>query len=169
MVSTDCLVNNAGIMLLGSVDAQDVCEWQSMFDLNVIALLNAMKIVLPDMKSRKQGTIINISSVAGRKTFPNHAAYCGTKFAVHAISENVREEAANDNVRITTIAPGAAETELLDHTTSAAIKQDYNEWKTSMGGVLSADDVARSVAFAYSQPQSVCIRELMLAATRQVP
>jgi NADP-dependent 3-hydroxy acid dehydrogenase YdfG len=63
-----------------------------MFDVNVIALLNSMQLVLGDMKERSKGTIINISSVAGKKSFPNHAAYVGTKFAVSSISENVREE-----------------------------------------------------------------------------
>lgn len=165
---TDCLINNAGTMLLGAIESQATTEWQQMFDVNVIALLNGIKTVLPGMKTQQHGTIINISSIAGKKTFPNHAAYCGTKFAVHAISENVREEIANDNIRVITIAPGAAETELLSHTTSNAIKQNYDEWKASMGGVLTADDVARSVIFAYEQPQSVCLPELVIAATRQV-
>ena len=164
---TDCLINNAGVMLLGQIDTQDPKEWQSMFDVNVLALLNATQVVLADMKARQTGTIINISSVAGRKAFPNHAAYCGTKFAVHAISENIRSEVANDNIRVITIAPGAAETELLGHTTSNEIKSSYESWKESMGGVMSAEDVARSVVFAYTQPQSVCIRELVITSTKQ--
>ncbi|MCV5646326.1 SDR family oxidoreductase, partial [Escherichia coli] len=114
----DALVNNAGVMLLGQIDTQDASEWKRMFDVNVIGLLNGMQSVLAPMKARNSGTIINISSIAGKKTFPDHAAYCGSKFAVHAISENVREEVASSNVRVTTIAPGAVETELLSHTTS---------------------------------------------------
>ena len=165
----DCLVNNAGAMLLGQIDYQDPQEFRQMLDINVDALLNGMQIVLKDMKARNEGTIINISSVAGRKTFPNHAAYCGTKFAVHAISENVREEVAEHNVRVITIAPGAAETELLGHTTSTQIKSDYNEWKQSMGGAMSAEHVARTVVFAYNQPQSICVREIVIAPTRQAP
>jgi len=166
---TNCLINNAGVMLLGQVDAQDNNEFSKMLDVNVNALLNGMQIVLSDMKNRNTGTIINISSVAGRKTFPNHAAYCGTKFAVHAISENVREEVAEHNVRVITIAPGAAETELLSHTSSEEIKQGYTDWKTDMGGVLSADDIANAVVYAYTQPQNVCIREIVIAATKQQP
>lgn len=166
---TNCLINNAGVMLLGQIDTQNPQEFKKMLDVNVDALLNGMQIVLSDMKKRQSGTIINISSIAGRKTFPNHAAYCGTKFAVHAISENVREEVANDNVRIITIAPGAAETELLSHTTSQDIKDNYDNWKEDMGGVISADDVARSVVFAYEQPQNVCIREIVIAPTKQQP
>jgi NADP-dependent 3-hydroxy acid dehydrogenase YdfG len=165
----DCLVNNAGVMLLGQVDNQDANEWKRMFDVNVIGLLNGMQSVLAPMKARNTGTIINISSIAGRKTFGAHAAYCGTKFAVHAISENVREEVADTNVRVITIAPGAVETELLSHTSSDEIKQGYESWKDSMGGVISADDIARTVSFAYSQPQHVCIREIVVAATRQQP
>lgn len=161
----DALINNAGAMLLGQIDTQDAQEWKTMFDVNVIGLLNGMQSVLAPMMERNTGTIINISSIAGKKTFPSHAAYCGTKFAVHAISENVREEVAASNVRVTTIAPGAVETELLSHTTSQEIKDGYDSWKEDMGGVLAADDIARAVAFAYQQPQNVCIREIALAPT----
>ncbi|HCM1035393.1 TPA: SDR family oxidoreductase [Vibrio parahaemolyticus] len=165
----DVLVNNAGVMLLGQIDTQDAAEWKRMFDVNVLGLLNGMHSVLASMKARNSGTIINISSIAGKKTFPDHAAYCGTKFAVHAISENVREEVAASNVRVTTIAPGAVETELLSHTTSQDIKDGYDAWKVDMGGVLAADNVARAVMFAYQQPQNVCIREIALAPTKQQP
>ncbi|WP_215781811.1 SDR family oxidoreductase [Paludibacterium sp. B53371] len=163
----DLLINNAGVMLLGSMAGQDPQEWQTMLDVNVKGLLNGIHAVLAGMVSRRHGTIINISSIAGRKTFPSHVAYCGTKFAVHAISENLREEVSAQDVRVITIAPGAVETELLGHTTDAAIKQGYNEWKQQMGGVLNAQTVAETIRFAYEQPQQVCIREIVLAATRQ--
>ena len=165
----DCLVNNAGVMLLGQADIQDPAEWKTMFDVNIMGLLNGIHLVLKGMKERKHGTVVNISSVAGRKTFPNHAVYCGTKFAVHAITENIREEVASSDVRMITIAPGAVETELLGHTTSEEIVSGYEDWKESMGGALVADDIARSILFAYSQPQNVCIREIVIAATRQQP
>lgn len=165
----DCLVNNAGVMLLSQLADQDPSEWKTMYDVNVLALLNGMQAVLGSMKERRSGTIINISSVAGRKTFPNHAAYCGTKFAVHAITENVREEVADDNVRVITIAPGAVETELLSHTTSDEIKAGYEAWKESMDGVIRAEDIADAVSYAYGVPQNVCVREIVIAATRQQP
>ena len=163
----DAIVNNAGVMLLGAMAQQDPDEWQRMLDVNVKGLLNGIHAVLADMAARGRGTIINISSIAGRKTFPNHVAYCGTKFAVHAISENLREEVAGSGVRVITIAPGAVETELLGHTTDEAIKAGYQEWKQQMGGVLEADDVAEAIAYAYEQPQRVCVREIVLAATGQ--
>lgn len=163
----DCLVNNAGVMLLGQMAEQSPDEWQKMVDVNVIGVLNGIHGVLPGMVKRGQGTIINISSIAGRKTFANHAAYCATKFAVHALSENLREEVSAHNVRVTVIAPGAAETELLGHTTSKKIVENYSRWKSEIGGVLQAEDVARTIIFAYEQPQNLCIREIVLAATKQ--
>jgi NADP-dependent 3-hydroxy acid dehydrogenase YdfG len=70
----DALINNAGVMLLGQINTQDASEWKTMFDVNVLGLLNGMQAVLAPMKARNSGTIINISSIAGRKTFGNHAA-----------------------------------------------------------------------------------------------
>lgn len=164
----DAIVNNAGVMLLGDTATQAPEQWERMLDVNVKGLLNGIHAVLGGMIERNHGTVINVGSVAGRKTFPNHVAYVGTKFAVHAISENLREEVAAHNVRVITIAPGAVETELLGHTTDEAIKSGYQDWKAGMGGVvLSADDVANAIRYAYEQPQGVCIREIVLAATRQ--
>jgi len=164
----DALINNAGVMLLGEMSKQDPAQWDQMLDVNVKGLLNGVHAVVSGMVERKHGTIINISSVAGRKTFPNHVAYVGTKFAVHGLSENLREELSPHNVRVITIAPGAVETELLSHTTDEAIKNGYQAWKQDMGGtVLSAEDVASAIAYAYQQPQNVCVREIVLTATRQ--
>ena len=164
----DALINNAGVMLLGEISKQDPAQWEQMLDVNVKGLLNGVHAVVAGMVERQHGTLINVSSVAGRKAFPNHVAYVGTKFAVHGLSENLREELAPHNVRVITIAPGAVETELLSHTTDEAIKSGYQDWKQQMGGtVLSAEDVAAAIHYAYLQPQNVCIREIVLAATRQ--
>ncbi|MBD9420733.1 SDR family oxidoreductase [Achromobacter sp. ACM04] len=164
----DALINNAGVMLLGDITRQDPDQWDRMLDVNVKGVLNGVHAVAAGMVQRKRGSIINISSVAGRKTFPNHVAYVGTKFAVHGLSENLREELSAHNVRVTTIAPGAVETELLGHTTDADIKTGYEAWKAEMGGkVLAAEDVANAIHYAYAQPDGVCVREIVLAATRQ--
>jgi NADP-dependent 3-hydroxy acid dehydrogenase YdfG len=85
----DGLINNAGVMLLGNAHEQNPQEWKTMFDVNVMGLINGIHVVLAKMKARKSGTVINISSIAGHKTFPSHAAYCGTKFAVHASLHNM--------------------------------------------------------------------------------
>lgn len=164
----DLIVNNAGIMLLGNAITQNPQEWQQMLNVNVMGVLNGVKTVLGKMVARQGGTIINISSIAGRKTFPDHAAYCATKFAVHALTENIRGEVAGSNVRMTVIAPGVVETELLSHTTDNNIVDGYKQWKAStIEQGLNPDDIARTIEFAYSQPQNVCIREIVIADTRQ--
>jgi NADP-dependent 3-hydroxy acid dehydrogenase YdfG len=119
------------------------------------------------LKSRNTGTIINISSIAGKKSFPNHAAYVGTKFAASSITENVREEVAEHNVRVMSICPGTVETELLGHTTFQEIKDGYQAWKDSIGGPIVSDDIARTALFMYQQPQNVNIREVLITPTGQ--
>lgn len=164
----DLLVNNAGVMLLGNVLTQAPTEWQTMLDTNVMGVLNGMQIVLPGMTARKHGTVINISSIAGKKTFTNHAAYVASKFGVHGLSETIREEVAKDNVRVSLVAPGAAETELLTHVTDQSALSDYQAWKESMGGTtLDPVHVAETVKFIYELPQAVTIREIDIAATAQ--
>lgn len=164
----DLLVNNAGVMLLGNVLDQDPSEWQTMMNTNVMGVLNGMQIVLPSMKERNHGTVINMSSLAGKKTFTNHAAYVASKFGVHGLSETIREELSGSNVRVSMVAPGAAETELLTHVTDQGALTDYQVWKESMGGItLNPLHVAESVKFIYDMPQEVNIREIDIAATAQ--
>lgn len=165
--SVDLLVNNAGLMPLGGIETQDPAEWRSMFDVNVLALLEVSQLVLPAMTARRHGTIINMGSLAGRNIYGNHTAYCGTKFAVHAISEGLRKEVASSNVRVTVIAPGMVETELLDHTADAAIVSDYQAYKESVGGALTPAMIADLIKHVYELPQEICIREVVLAPTRQ--
>ncbi len=165
---TDLIVNNAGVMLLGNLWNQDPNEWQTMININVMGVMNGIQVVLKDMIEREEGTIINISSIAGIKAFPNHAAYCATKFGVHAITETLREEVAASNVRVLTIAPGAAETKLLTHTTSQEIIDGYNAWKETMGGVsLDPKQIANAAKYMYDLPQEVSVRELVIACTKQ--
>lgn len=165
----DLLINNAGVMLLGDVQDQNNDEWKRMLDINVLAVLNCMQVVLPKMRAKKTGTIINVSSLAGVKAFGNHAAYCASKFGLHGLTETIRQESALDNVRIMLISPGAAETELLSHTTNNNIIHGYKEWKKTMGGKsMDPIAVAQSVLFMYKMDQSINIRELQIAPTMQV-
>ena len=89
------------------------------------------------MIARNEGTIINIRSIAGRKTFDNHSVYCGTKYAVHAMTESMRREVSGSNVRMIVIAPGVVETPLLSHTSNQEIKDNYNLWKQEIDGGLA--------------------------------
>ena len=166
--AADLLVNNAGVMLLGNITEQDESEWQTMLQTNVIGVLNGMKAVLGNMTKRNQGTIINVSSIAGYKAFVDHAAYAASKFGVHGLTETIRQEVADSNVRVSLVSPGTAETELLTHVTNEKSLTDYNSWKESMGGLtLDPVKVAESIFFIYNMPQEVTIREISIAATKQ--
>ncbi len=165
----DCLINNAGLMQLGQADEQDPAEWDHMIDVNLKGMLYGIHGVIGQMRARKGGTIINVSSVAGKKAVAAHMAYCGTKFGVYGISETLCQEMCDDGVRVMVISPGVVETELLGHSTSQAAITDYENWKKTMGGAIVAKNIADSISFVYNQPQNVCIRELVISATRQVP
>lgn len=165
----DCIVNNAGCMLLSAFVDQDPKEIERMISVNVFGVINGCKAVMSDMIERKAGTIINISSIAGRKLFPSHSVYCATKFAVHAFTEAIREEASEHGVRCCVIAPGVVETELLSHTSSEAIKDGYKSWKTGelKGKPLLPEDIAQTTLFAYQMPAHATVREIVIGPTFQ--
>jgi NADP-dependent 3-hydroxy acid dehydrogenase YdfG len=165
---TACIINNAGVMLLGRIHTQDPAEWKTMLDTNVLGVLYGIRAVIDGMVAAQDGTVINISSIAGRKSFTDHAVYCGTKFAVHAITETAREEYAPHNVKFVIVSPGVVETELLDHTTDAQIVHGYKQWKQTIEP-LQAVDVAEACWFAFNQPARCCVREIALNPTKQQP
>lgn len=160
----DCMINNAGVGCLGDPWDQELEEWERMVDINIKGVLNGIHVVLPGMVERKGGTIINISSLAGRKPFGRHMAYCGTKYAVHGLTETLRLEVAQFNVRVTVIAPASTETEIISQTTNEKYR---NDWKENAGNLLDPRDVAESIAYAYEQPQRVCVREIVICPTSQ--
>ncbi|EFC43274.1 predicted protein [Naegleria gruberi] len=165
--SVDCLINNAGVMLLQPLLTQPLSDQNQMFDTNVKGLLNASHAVLKEMVENKQGTIINISSIAGTKSFPSAAAYCGTKHAVHAISETLRSEVAGSKVRVVIVSPGFTESELLGHNekeNSEGFEAMVNSWEM---GALKSKDIADAILYAYEAPKHVCVREIKLAPTEQ--
>ena len=165
----DCMINNAGVMINGKPQAQDPEDWQKMLDVNIRGVLNGIHLVLKDMVERQSGTIINMGSIAGIKTFPDHTVYCGTKFAVHAITENIREEVSGSNVRLITIAPGMVYTELLDHGCEEEARKGWLDYAEQIGGALQPESIAESVLFSYQMPQEVCVREIVICPTGQEP
>jgi len=117
------------------------------------------------MCARKSGHIVNVSSVAGRRLFPSGAVYCGTKFAVTAISEGLRAElSASDGIRVTAIEPGAVATELTQTITDPAVIEMFGARQMRR---LEADDIARAVIYAVSQPPHVDVAEILVMPTDQ--
>ncbi|MGL5254694.1 MAG: SDR family oxidoreductase [Brevinema sp.] len=164
---TDLLINNAGVMLLGNPLSQDIEEWDQMVDVDLKGVMYGSHIVIKDMAARQHGTIINIGSTAGRKNSLTRAAYNAVKFAVHAFSETLRMELAGSGVRVSVIAPGVVDTELLSHTTNSEIVANYKEMKSHFNGGLKPEDIADAIAYTYALPQHICIREIVIAHTKQ--
>jgi len=162
----DILVNNAGVMLLSTVGKGLSEEWRRMFDVNVLGLLYATDAAIEMMKRQGGGHLVNVSSVAGRKvTRDSSGVYAGSKFAVGAISEGLRQELLQDNIRVTIVEPGAVATELTDHITD----EDARE---SLGGllnleILQAEDIANAIVYAVTQPERVSVNEILIRPTQQ--
>jgi NADP-dependent 3-hydroxy acid dehydrogenase YdfG len=162
----DILVNNAGVMLLSTVGKGLSDQWRQMFEVNVMGLLYATHAAIGHMKEQGSGHLVNISSVAGRKvTRSSNGVYAGTKFAVNAISEGLRQELLEDNIRVTIVEPGAVATELPDHITD----EDARE---SISGLfklerLQAEDIAEAIAYAVTQPDRVSVNEVLIRPTQQ--
>jgi NADP-dependent 3-hydroxy acid dehydrogenase YdfG len=162
----DVLVNNAGIMPQAFLFKKKIDEWDKMIDVNIKGVLYAIAAVLPFMRERKSGHIINLSSVAGHHIYPGGTVYCGTKHAVKAISEGLRREEAisGTNIRVTNISPGAVSSELLEGTTDSETKAGLNEFYKI---AIDADSIARAISFAIEQPFDVAINEMIIRPTVQ--
>ncbi|MCT4780858.1 MULTISPECIES: SDR family oxidoreductase [Exiguobacterium] len=161
--SVDVLVNNAGLMPLSKLNKNKQDEWNTMVDVNIKGVLYGIGAVLPYMREKKRGHIINISSVAGHDVMPSSAVYSGTKFAVRAITEGLRkEESVENNIRATIISPGAVDTELKDHITDEEIKQGIGNLKA-----MDAGAIARAIAYAVNEPEDVAVNEILIRPTAQ--
>lgn len=163
----DCLFNNAGIARLADIGAQDPAEWDETIDINAKGVMNALYPVMAGMKARRHGTIFMMSSIAGRKVYPDHTVYCGTKFFVHAVSESIRGYLAPHDVRVVVLSPGVIETEVLDHVTDPKTLENYKANKVRMGGGIASSHVADCILFAYQMPQNVLLQEIVITPTRQ--
>ncbi len=163
----DVLVNNAGIMPLSLMENLQEDEWEKMVDVNVKGVLHAIGAVLPTMLEQERGHVVNISSVAGRRTFPGSAVYSGTKFFVRALSERMRNELApSHNIRVTSIEPGAVETELPNTITDEDVLAMLEEGNGEMQ-MMQSEDIADTIHYALTAPEHVDVEELLVMPTDQ--
>jgi clavulanate-9-aldehyde reducatase len=160
----DILVNNAGVMLLGPFMGTDSENWRRMVDVNVLGLLYCTAAALPLMQEAGAGHVVNVSSVAGRYAGAGAAVYNFTKFGVHGYSEALRQEVMQINVRVTIVAPGWVETELLDH------NEDYVQdiaakRREKIGKVLESSDIADAIVYATTRPAHMAVNEVLVRPT----
>lgn len=145
----DVFWNNAGIMPISFFEEGLVDEWDRMIDINLKGVLYGINAVLPHMLARGEGHIVTTSSVGGLKTSPGIGVYAATKFAVRAVMDTLREEVAQI-IRVTTLYPGATQTELGHDISSPKIKALYG----SLQGMPKMDDEAIADAVIYAISQS---------------
>lgn len=161
----DVLVNNAGLMPLSSINKRKIKEWDQMVDVNIKGVLYGISAVLPYMEKQRSGHIINISSVAGHKVMPGSSVYSGTKYAVRAITEGLRQEMnASHNIRTTIICPGAVATELTETITDEDILKAFNDREMKP---LDSDNIAKAISYAVEQPDHVDVNEIIVRPTQQ--
>ncbi|NYD91257.1 SDR family oxidoreductase [Sphingomonas melonis] len=156
----DVLVNNAGVMPLSPLAAGKRDEWKRMIDVNIHGVLNGIAAVLPRFVAQRNGHVVNVASVAAHIVLPSAAVYCGTKHAVRAITEGLRQE--HDEIRSTLISPGVVATELGNDITDPAIAAALTDWRRKS---LTPDAIARAVRYALEQPDGVDINEVIVRPT----
>ncbi len=162
----DVLVNNAGLAAgLSTIQEGDINDWEQMIDTNVKGLLYVSRTVLPWMIARKHGHVINIGSTAGKDAYANGNVYCGTKFAVDAISKSMRIDLLPHQIKVTAVNPGAAETEF----SLVRFKGNAEKAKAVYNGfeALQAEDIAEVVWFAASRPKHVVLNDIVVTPLAQ--
>jgi NADP-dependent 3-hydroxy acid dehydrogenase YdfG len=159
---TECLINNAGFINIGSFSEMAIEKIHTEMDVLLKGVINGIKAVLPKMQARKSGTIINMSSIGDRRPSGEAVMYHASKHAVLSLSENLQQAEAQHNVRVINIAPGLVKTNIHTH-----MGMSFEEYSTLFGNpiFLKSEEVADIVYFCWSQPQHICIRDLVVMPT----
>lgn len=160
------LVNNAGLAVgRGPIDAGLTDDWNRMIDTNLKGLLYVTRAISPILKQNGGGHIVNIASIAGKEVYGGGNVYCATKHAVDALSRSMRIDFIHDNIKVSNIAPGAAETEFSmvrfkgDEKMADSVYEGYDP--------LLAEDIADAVYYVCSRPKHVCINDLVIMPSAQ--
>jgi NADP-dependent 3-hydroxy acid dehydrogenase YdfG len=160
----DVVVNNAGIGPISPLDELRVDEWDEMIDINIKGVLNGIAAALPVFRKQGFGHFVNTASTAGHTTVPNQSVYSGTKFAVRAISEGLRQE-AGDKLRVTIISPGFVRTEFVEAIANPELRARFADSRDRFA--VPPDAIARAIAFAIEQPADVDVNEIVIRPTAQ--
>jgi NADP-dependent 3-hydroxy acid dehydrogenase YdfG len=161
----DVLYNNAGLMPLSQLAELKVNEWDRMIDVNLKGVLYGIAAALPIMIKQKHGHVITTDSVAGHVVHPGTAVYAGTKYAIQAVMDGLRQEQVGNHIKTTMISPGAVETELYRTISDETVREQTKKQEQENG--LKPIDVAHAVAYAIDQPDDVAINEILLRPRSQ--
>ncbi|MCQ8187396.1 SDR family oxidoreductase [Streptomyces rugosispiralis] len=160
----DVLVSNAGISPISALDDLRVEDWEAMVDVNVKGVLYGIAEALPVFREQGSGHFVHTLSTAGLTIVPTMAVYAGTKNAVRAISEGLRQE-AGETLRVTTVSPGFIRTGLADSITDSDARSGIQARMDKIA--ISPDAIARAIAFAIEQPAGVDVGEIVVRPTAQ--
>ena len=160
----DVLVNNAGVGPISRLDELRVDEWEEMIDVNIKGVLYGIAAALPVFRRQGFGHFVNVASTAGHKTVAGQSVYSGTKFAVRAISEGLRQE-AGETLRVTIVSPGFVHTGFVQAVADSELRAQLLQARDSMA--MSPDAVARAIAYAIEQPRDVDVGEIVIRPTAQ--
>ena len=158
----DVLVNNAGLMPISPLDDLRVEDWEEMIDVNLKGVLYGIAAALPIFRAQGSGHFVNIASTAAFLVLPSMSVYAGTKMAVRAISEGLRQE-AGDSLRVTIVSPGITRTHFAQRMTDPVIKAQLEERRDQTG--MAPNAIARAIAFAIEQPADVDVGEIVVRPT----
>jgi len=162
----DILINNAGLARgLSTIQEGNTGYWDQMIDTNIKGLLYLTRAIVPGMVERQSGHIINIGSIAGREAYPNGNVYCATKAAVDSLSKSMRIDLLPHGIKVTQIAPGAAETEFSMVRFDGDAEKAANVYKGFQP--LTPDDVADAVRYVATLPAHVNVNDMLLMPTAQ--
>lgn len=162
----DVLINNAGNAHgLDPIQNGNTDDWDAMIDINVKGLLYVSKAIIPQMKDRKSGHIINIGSTAAKEVYPNGNVYCATKHAVDALNQGMRIDLNPFGIRVGAIHPGMVETEFSAVRFKGDTEKAENVYKDFTP--LQAEDIADIIHFVVSRPYHVNIADLVVMSTAQ--
>ena len=160
----DVLVSNAGIMPVSLFDELCVDDWEAMVDVNLKGVLFGIAAALPVFRRQGYGHFVNVASTAAFRVTPGQSVYAGTKMAVRAVSEGLRQE-AGENVRVTIISPGMTSTHFADSITDPVARAELEQRRDVIAMPPAA--VARAIAFAIEQPPGVDVGEIVVRPTAQ--
>jgi 3-oxoacyl-[acyl-carrier protein] reductase len=152
----DVLVNNAGVLIARPIEELTLEDWDVTMATNLRSLYLTTRLVLPGMRTRRQGTIVNVASLAGRNGFVGGSAYSASKHAVLGFSRSLMLEVRKDNVRVIAICPGSVATGMLRD--QAMLKPDHER-------ILRPEDVAASILHVLTLPTGALVSELDIRPT----
>lgn len=159
----DLLFNNAGMGIFGRFEESSPEGWQEQIIANMYGVLNCSYEAIPLMKNRPGAMISTVSSVGGKSSAPNWAVYCATKFAVRGFCDGLRQELAEEGIRVSLIHPGAVHTE-WGHNVSADMMRERRDAIQA----LMPDDVARALVYSFAQPPGVLLDDIVIRPSLQL-